>query len=88
MIHPRQAELAESARMRLLRHMNGFDASIAANAEMSKVKADGAYGIALEEVLRECMLRFDPTELVALTLESMGHADGPMGMGVADELND
>lgn len=86
MIHPRQAELAESARIRLIRHMNSFDPTTAASAEMSKVKADGAYATALEEVLRQCLQRFDPTELVALTLEAMGHADGPMGMGARDEL--
>lgn len=84
MLHPRQAEIAEAARNRLLRHMHGLDPSIAANAEMSQAKADGAFAIALEELLREAVTRFDPAMLVAETLEAMGHADGPTGSGVAD----
>lgn len=84
MIHPRQADIAEAARNRLLRHVHSLDPSMAAVAEMSKSKADGAYGTALEAVLREALTRFDPTMLVAETLEAMGHADGPMGAGVAD----
>jgi hypothetical protein len=84
MIHPRQAELVEAAQSRLLRHMHGLDPTIAASAEMSSRKADGAFGVALEETLREAVTRFDPTMLVAETLEAMGHADGPMGAGVAD----
>lgn len=80
MIHARQGELADAAADRLLRHMNGLDATIAASAEMSKAKADGAYAEALEAVLRTAVARFDPTMLVAETLEAMGHADGPTGM--------
>jgi hypothetical protein len=84
MIHPRQAELVQAAQDRLLRHMHGLDPSTAAVAEMSRIKADGAFGTALEEVLREAVTRFDPTMLVAETLEAMGHSDGPTGYGVAD----
>lgn len=84
MIHPRQAEIATAAQERLLRHVHGLDPSTAAVAEMSKAKADGAFGTALEAVLREAVTRFDPTALVAETLEAMGHGDGPTGAGAGD----
>lgn len=84
MIHPRQAELVAAAQDRLLRHVHSLDPTIAASAEMSRHKADGAFGIALEDVLRQAVTRFDPAPLIAETLEAMGHADGPMGAGVAD----
>lgn len=84
MIHPRQAEIVEAAQSRLLRHMHGLDPSMAANAEMSARKGDGAFSIALEDVLRRAVTSFDPTMLVAETIETMGHSDGPTGMSAGD----
>lgn len=76
MIHPRQADLVAAAQSRILRHMHSMDPTTSASAEMSRLKADGPFGTALEEVLRAAITRFDAAPLIAEALEALGHSDG------------